>query len=305
MDLIDLRLFCNIGETQSLTLGAERSNLSLPAASVRIKNIENRVGSKLLYRSNQGVVLTGAGQIFFNRARAIVSQIDALDLALFDYAQGVRGRIRIGAHATAINQFLPPVLAKFLSTHPDVNVEMFKCPGYDIVRSVTDGAADIGIYTKTMRTDGLVSIPYRTDRLVLAVSPSHPLATRRSIRFEETLDYEFVGVQENISVYNSLMEAVGDVKKFLKVRVNVTGFDATLRLIEENIGIGLLPDVIAERAQSSLRIVHLEDAWALRQWNVCVRSVESLSGFAKDFLDLLMSEAAAEAGSSVTVKSAA
>ena len=57
-DLPDIKLFVNIAEANSLTRGAERSHMSLPAASIRIKNLEEGLGVKLLYRTSQGVTLT-------------------------------------------------------------------------------------------------------------------------------------------------------------------------------------------------------------------------------------------------------
>ena len=71
-DLVDIALFINIAETNSLTHGAERSYLSVPAASTRIKNIEDRLGLKLLYRTRLGVDLTPAGETFLFHGRLII-----------------------------------------------------------------------------------------------------------------------------------------------------------------------------------------------------------------------------------------
>jgi len=67
-DLIDLRLFVNISEQNSLTGGAERSHMSLPAASARIKNLEDSFGTRLLHRTGQGVTLTPPGQALLHHA---------------------------------------------------------------------------------------------------------------------------------------------------------------------------------------------------------------------------------------------
>ena len=57
-DLVDLRLMVRVAEANSLTKGAEASFISLPAASTRIKNLEESIGAKLLNRHSQGVTLT-------------------------------------------------------------------------------------------------------------------------------------------------------------------------------------------------------------------------------------------------------
>src|ERR1700722_286536 len=106
-DLVDVRLFANIAETNSLTHGAEQSHVSVPAASARIKKIEDRLGAKLLYRSRRGVTLPPAGHTFLHHGRLVLRQLDHLWGDLQDYTQGVKGHIRIFANTTAISEFLP------------------------------------------------------------------------------------------------------------------------------------------------------------------------------------------------------
>ena len=69
-DLVDLRLMVHIADANSMTRGAELSFISLPAASTRIKNLEESIGTKLLYRTSQGVTLTPPGQAFVTRTPA-------------------------------------------------------------------------------------------------------------------------------------------------------------------------------------------------------------------------------------------
>ena len=74
-DLFDIELFINIAETRSLTGGAVRSHISIPAASTRIKNIEDKLGTKLLFRTSSGVTLSPSGQAFLRRGRLALQQL--------------------------------------------------------------------------------------------------------------------------------------------------------------------------------------------------------------------------------------
>lgn len=123
-DLIDIRLYVNIAETNSLTRGAKRSYMSVPAASTRIKKIEDRLGTKLLYRTSHGVALTPSGQAFLHHGRLVLRQLEHLRADLQEYVKDVKGHIRIFANTTAITEFLPAVLKKYLKTYPDVNVDL-------------------------------------------------------------------------------------------------------------------------------------------------------------------------------------
>src|SRR2546426_601296 len=123
-DLIDLALFVNIAEGNSLTRGAQLSNMSLPAASTRIKNVEDRLGVKLFYRKSRGVALTPAGHAFLFHGRLMLQELQRLQGDLQEYSKGVKGHLRILANTTAITAFLPRVLRKYLVTHPSVNIDL-------------------------------------------------------------------------------------------------------------------------------------------------------------------------------------
>ncbi|ONZ89630.1 LysR family transcriptional regulator, partial [Burkholderia cenocepacia] len=167
-DLVDLKLFTHIAEANSLTRGAERAHLSVPAASTRIKHLEEQVGVKLLSRTSQGVTLTAPGETLLAHARRVLRQLEQLTGDLQEYASGVKGHVRVFANTTAMSEFLPGVLRHYLVDHPDVTIDMQERLSPDIVRAVQEGMIDIGIVAGDVRTDGLQAMPYRRDRLVLA-----------------------------------------------------------------------------------------------------------------------------------------
>ena len=96
-DLVDLRLFLNIAESNSLTGGAARSCLSLSAASGRVKALERTLGSQLPLRGKSGVTLTPSGQALLYHARLIARQLDRLTGDLHEFAQGIRGHPKSGS----------------------------------------------------------------------------------------------------------------------------------------------------------------------------------------------------------------
>jgi len=154
-DLVDLRLMVRVAEANSLTKGAEASHISLPAASTRIKNLEESIGAKLLNRHSQGVTLTPPGQAFVHRARLVLGQIEHLRGDLQEYASGIKGHLRVYANTTALGEFLPEVLKRYLATHPDVNIDLQEKLSNEIVRAVIDGKTDIGIVAGSVRTESL------------------------------------------------------------------------------------------------------------------------------------------------------
>ncbi len=291
-DLFDLKLFAHIAEAQSVTGGAERSHLSLAAASTRIKNLEEQVGVKLLSRSRHGATVTGAGETLLAHARRVIRQLEQLSGDLQEYASGVRGHVRVFANTTAMSEFLPAVLRTYLVNHPDVTVDLQERLSPDIVRAVQEGMVDIGIIAGDMRTEGLGVMPYRHDRLVLATALSHPLAERNSVDFGDALDYEFIGLPEASALHTFLGRAAAHLQRDLRWRVQVSNFETACRMIEANVGIGVLPHSTATRhvGAMALRVVELNDEWAERKLQVCVADLQALPLFARNLVDLLVED---------------
>lgn len=292
-DLVDLRLMVHTAEANSLTRGAEASHISLPAASTRIKNLEESVGAKLLYRTSQGVTLTPPGQALVQHARLVLQQIEHLRGDLQEYAHGIKGHLRIYANTSSIGEFLPPVLKEYLIGHPDVNVDLREKLSHDTVRAVSEGQTDIGLIAGEVRTENLEVIPYRRDRLVLVVPVSHPLADAGAVDFAQTLGFDHIGLTEGSAIQLFLRRVCDGLNRRMTMRIQVSSFETGCRMIESGVGVGIVPRSAALRhAQSmAIRLVALNDAWALREQQICVRQLSALPAFARDLVEMLAADA--------------
>jgi DNA-binding transcriptional LysR family regulator len=289
-DLIDLKLFVRVAEAASFTRGAERSFLSLAAASLRIKNLEEALGAQLLYRTKKGVSPTQAGEVFLQHARKVIEDVELLQGQMRPYSRGVRGHVRLFANATAISELLPKVLAKFFALHDVITVDLQERLSAEIVRAVHERIADIGVISAQVRADGLETLPYKQDRLVLAVPFGHPLAEVSDVAFADALDYEFVGLDAHSATYSFLQNEISQQRRGMRQRIQVGSFDAMCQMIEAGVGIGVLPEMTARRHSRSARIktVQLLDEWAVRELRICVRSRSSLPVFAHELIDFIV-----------------
>ena len=295
-DLTDMRLMLNIAEVKSLTKAAERTFLSLPAASHRIKNLENSIGTELLYRSSQGVTLTPAGEVFVEHAKLVSQQLQYLRGDMKEYAEGIRGRIRVYANTTAMSEFMPAILGRYLALQPDVSIELRERLSIQIVQAITEGHADIGIVAglddAVMKSSNLEYLPYRVNKLSFVAHPSHPLAQKGPIDFSETLDESYVCLSEWSAIHGFLLKAASSFGRTRRYRVEVSSFEAVCRMVEAKVGVSVIPETAIDRYAQVMNItkVDLNDAWANRQLQVCIRPNEKLPSFAQPLLDLLLED---------------
>jgi len=290
-DLTDLRLFVRTAEEGNLTRAAARQNLSLAAASARIKALEAQSGLPLFFREARGVRLTPPGEAFMHHARGVLRQTEQLGNDLLEYGNGLGGHVRVFANTTAVTDFLPEILPGFLAGNPRVNVDLQEKPNAEIPRGVLDGRADIGIVAGPVDTLGLQAIHFSTDRLVLVTARRHPLARRRRISFSETLEEDAVGMHQGSTLETFLATVSHRLGKRQKLRVQLSSFDAMCRMIGAGVGVGVVPESAARRNRESmnLSLIELTDAWSVRERYILVRDNEALPAYAKSLVNAICS----------------
>ena len=285
-DLTDLRLFLHVVEAGSITHGAERMHLALAAASTRIRHMEVSLGTLLLHRARQGVRPTEAGRTLLHHARMLLQQADRMRGDLAEYADGLRGQVRLMSNTNALTEFLPEPLSAFLASHPQINIDLEERLSDEIVAAVADGTADVGIVAGTVEVAGLEVLPFRVDRFLLVVATNHPLSAVEQIAFAKVLDFDFVGLDRASALQRFLSEKAERIGRRLRLRVQLRGFDAVCRLVECNVGIGVVPATTAERHAKtmSIRRIELIDEWAVRKLTICVRRQADLPAYARELV---------------------
>ena len=285
-DLTDLKLFLHVVEAGSITAGAERMHLAVAAASTRIRNMEIELGAPLLNRERQGVHPTPAGRTLVHHARLLLQQAERMRGDLAEYADGLKGHIRLQSNTNALIEFLPGPLSNFLAAHPQVNIDLEERLSDEIVAAVADGKADIGIVAGTEDLSGLEVFPFRVDRFVLVTAPSHALANVERMAFGDALDFDFVGLDRASSLQRFLSDKAERMGRRLKLRVQLRSFDAVCRLVECNVGIGVVPATTVERNARTMTLhrIQLTDEWALRRLSICVRKLKDLPTYAQELV---------------------
>jgi len=288
-DLLSLRLFVTVCEEQSITRAAECEDMVPSAVSKRIAEIEATTGVALLVRSARGVRPTPAGLSFLNHARQIVRSTERLQAEVAEYSQGVRGHVRLLANISSIVAFVPRDLNSFLLANPAIRVDLQERSSGPIIDSIRDGSADIGICQAVGELADLDMHPYTIDHLVVVTHPAHPLATRSSLCFEDTLDYEFVALSPNSRTTRLLSGLAARMGRSLNHRVYVNAFEAACHVIGENLAIGILAAdaVRGHAAMLGLRMIPLLEDWSRREIVVCTRPRDTLPAPARALVDHL------------------
>jgi molybdate transport repressor ModE-like protein len=293
-DLVDLQLFLHIAEEASITHGARRSNMSLAAASERVRAMEDAFGARLFERKRRGVELTTAGAVLSHHARAIMRQLEQMRGELAGFASGLRGRIRVLTSTIGMFEHLPTALSAFLAANPHVDIDLEERRRYDMMRDVAAGRADIAIIPGALDPAAeLESFPFAENRIVLIAPRHHPLGPAGATTFNEALDYEFIGLDAHRGLQAVLDEQAQLIGRQVKVRVRLSSLEVICQMVANGIGVAGVPEAAARRWEQSMpvRMIALVDPWATRHLSVCVKSLEGLSPHARRLVEHLRARA--------------
>ncbi len=297
LDLKSLRLLVAVCDHNSMKLAAELEHIEPSAISKRLSQLEATLGTQLLLRERKGVRPTAAGQALLDHARGLLFTVERMQADVASFSRGIKGHVRLVGSASAIAESLLDDMAAFMrdESNRNIQVDIEERFSKDVVRLVGEGGASLGVCWDSIDFQGLEHRPYRDDELVLAVHARHPLAGRASLRFEQTLDFEYVGLPPTTAVFSMLHRAAARAGRMLSVRVVVSNFDAALRVVEADLGVSVIPRQIAMRFQREqrLRVITLDEPWARRRFAVCFRKHSALPPAAERLLEFLLQRAGA------------
>src|SRR5215831_4326004 len=179
MDFRHLRTFVAVDELRHFARAASVCNLSQPAVSHQIAQLESELGAKLLNRASRRVSLTVAGEVFLEEARRILGAVDRAHERMQEVARGAVGRIRLGATPTPGLYLLPPLLARYRSEHESYDLRFEIGPLHVIAERVARNDLDMAVVAGPLPSAELQARSLSQDELVILAPPSSPLALAR------------------------------------------------------------------------------------------------------------------------------
>jgi DNA-binding transcriptional LysR family regulator len=298
-DPLTLRLFVAVCEEGNIAHAAEREAIVASAVSKRIAAIEQTIGAPLLIRSRRGIRPTAAGEALLRQARDLLSAMERMRSELSEFATGVHGSVRVVASVSVLAERLPDDIAAFLARFQAVRVSVDERRSAEVVRSVREGSADIGVLWDIGDLAGLHCVPYRSDHLCVVTDRRHPLASKKRARFDETLDHPSIGVAPGGMMDTMLRRQAALAGKPMLTRIQVSSLDAACRIVAAGLGLAILPREACEpqARASGLAMIPLADPWSVRRFVVCSRAESLLSASARLLAGHLAAQAQAADGS--------
>jgi LysR family transcriptional regulator, transcriptional activator of the cysJI operon len=292
MHIETLKIFCDVVENQSFSLAASQNFITQSAVSQQIRGLEERYAKRLLERRRGSVKPTPAGEILHRSGRAIIQAFNEMEAQLQGLSNIVTGSVRVGTvHSVGLYELSEPLKAYF-GDFPQVNVYL----EYDRASSVYDqvlrGNVDFGIVAYPTARAQITVIEFRSDRLVIACAPDHPLTERGRVPVGALDGEKFIAFEKGIPTRMALDRVFRSKNINVQYVAELDNIEMIKRLVEVGAGVALLPEKsFAFEVQSgSLVKIELADKELRRPIGIIYRTGKHFSPPAEKLMEYLRAQ---------------
>ncbi|MDT8861133.1 LysR family transcriptional regulator [Alkalihalobacillus sp. MEB130] len=192
MNIEHLKIFVTVVELRHFSKAGKVLNLSQPNVSLHIRNLEAELETTLFIRSPKQVKVTAAGELFYLKAKQILTILEEAKQEIADQMHIVQGTIKIGASFTIGEYILPRVLAEYAMEHPKVNVEVIVGNTEEVIAKTRSNELDISLIEgEVTEYEGEV-VPFMNDEMIMIASSNHPLSQVRMVKPELLQDQVWI-----------------------------------------------------------------------------------------------------------------
>src|SRR5690349_15685865 len=142
IELRHLRAFVVVAEESSYSKAALRLRVAQPAVTRTVQQLEHALGAQLFERSTRSVQMTPIGRFLLERSRDILGSVQSTADSVRRMVLGQKGEMLVGFNDFTISEILPPVLNRFRSDYPDIQVHLHDPPSVQMAQMVSEGSLD-------------------------------------------------------------------------------------------------------------------------------------------------------------------
>lgn len=223
----ELSFFCLLVRQGSLAATARELNLTPPAVSRRLSNLEERLGVRLLNRTTRRISLTSEGEVYFAHAQRILSDIDDMERLVSSSREAPKGMLRVNAPLGFGRSYIGPAISSFSQAFPDVEVQLQLT---DRPVALPDDSVDISIRFGDLPDSRLTAKRVAANRRLLVASPGYLRAAGEPGYPHDLTQCQCIVLRQNDSAYGNWRLSRGGKTETIKVHGRLSTNDGEVAL---------------------------------------------------------------------------
>jgi DNA-binding transcriptional LysR family regulator len=289
VNLRQVRAFVSIARFGSFTRAAKLLNLTQPALTVQIRQLEQSLDVRLFDRNTRSVNLTRVGRELVPAFHRLLQEFDAIVVDTKDLAAKRHGIVRLACLPSFASTLLPGLIAGFRARHPRVSFVLKDAVGKRIVSMVREEVVEFGIGAVDAEEADLETLYLMHDRMHVVFPARHPLAKVRKVTLDSLKAYPLVLMDPESSVRAIVDAAFARSGRLAVPACEATYMSSAIGMVRAGLGVTILPSTAMElRADRMLRSKPIDDPGCTRRIVIVRRAGRSLSPAAESFVDELL-----------------
>ena len=290
-EILDLQAFLAVLDAGTFHRAAVQLNMTQPTVSRRIKALEAALGVTLLERTTRRVKATSIGRALDPMLRRLVCEFENCVFSLGDFGVRHPGEVTIASIATAASSFLPQVLKKFTTLHPDIRFRIVDSSAEEGLECVARGEAEFGINFLGASRSDLKFTPLIDDNFVVACRPDHEFASRPFVNWSDLAGQSLI-ISQRSGNRALIDQALSKSNLQLNWSFEVGHISTSFGLVEAGLGMSILPRMALPLTDSpTLAAVPVRNPVVHRTVGIVERRTGQFSRAAMDFRRMLVDEA--------------
>jgi DNA-binding transcriptional LysR family regulator len=243
-----LRTIAEVVAQGSFTRAARRLNLAQPTVSLQVRELEGRLGVRLVERLGKRAFATAAGRELIEHGRRIAEETERLLAAMRRHRDGWLGRVRVGSSTTALIYHLPPVLQALRSQHPNIELVVTTGTTSGVVERILRNEIDLGVVSLPIGERLLEVVPLKREPLV-AILPSRTARVPARVTPRVLLQHPLILEIARAHVRALIVEWLSAVGGEPRPAMEVDNLEAVKRMVASGLGVSVVPVAAVSRAE--------------------------------------------------------
>jgi len=289
MNLLSLKIFCDVVRRKSFSRAAAANRVTQSAASQAVLQLERQLGVRLIDRSRRPFQLTPEGQVYFDGCASLVDQYFALEARVRNLRDEVAGTVSVAAIYSVGLVDMGRFVQQFARLYPRANVSLAYLHPERVYESVIAGEADVGLISYPRPPRGMVALPWREEPMALVTDPRHRLAGRSDVTLRDLAGERFVAFEESLQIRKEIDKALRTHRVDVNVTMAFDNIETIKRAVELGEGVSILPEptVRHEVDAGTLVAVPLTSPALVRPLGIIHRKGGVHSPTVRRFIDLV------------------
>lgn len=234
------RIFYVVANNKNITKASEELNISQPAISKSIKNLEEQLGGTLFVRTKRGVILTEEGKEFYKYIKQAIEYINNAESKFTDLINLETGCIKIGVSTTLTKQFLLPYLEKFHKLYPNIDIQILTYLTVDLIPMLRNGLIDLIVLNVKESGYGndIEIIKCREIHDTFIVSDKFLELTKKELSMKDLHNYPLILQAKGSNTREFIDNIARSSNVILKPNIELASYNLVVEFTKIGLGIG-------------------------------------------------------------------